>query len=105
MLAFDYTSESFVDGEIGRQGENVRTSDHDLAHGDAVEFDGVVDHFFLRLGNLAELAAGGDDEFEFVGGGDGSGPAAFGAAEKFQERAAGTAHEKQEGHGQGEERF
>ena len=46
--------------------------DHDLADGDAVEFDGVVDHLFLKLGDLAELAAGGDDELEFVGGVDGA---------------------------------
>ena len=34
---------------------------------DAVEFDGAVDHLFLKFGNLAELAAGGDDQLEFVG--------------------------------------
>jgi len=44
----------------GRE-KNIRTGDHDFADGNAVEFDGIVDHFFLRQGNLAELAAGGDD--------------------------------------------
>ena len=33
-----------------------------------VEFDGAVNHLFLEFRNLSELAAGGDDEFEFVGG-------------------------------------
>ena len=105
MLAFDYAVEGFVEREIGGQGKNIRTGHHDFADGDAVEFDGVVDHFLLRLGNLAELAAGGDDELEFVGRVDGAAAAGFAGAEEPQDQAAGAAHEKKHGAGEGEERF
>ncbi len=105
MLAFDYAVQGFVEGEIRGQGKNIGTGDHDLADGDAVEFDGVVNHLFLRLGNLAELAAGGDDELEFVGRMNGAAAAGVAGAEKPQDQAAGSAHEKKHGAGEGEERF
>jgi hypothetical protein len=64
-----------------------------------------VDHFLLRRGNLAELAAGGDDELEFVGGVDRASTAGVPRAEESQDEAAGTAHEKKQRASDGEERF
>ena len=105
MLAFDHAVQSLVEGEIGGQGKNIGARDHDFADGNAVEFDGVVDHLFLRLGNLAELAAGGDDEFEFVGRVDGATAAGFAGAEKSQNQAAGAAHEEKHRAGESEKRL
>ena len=87
------------------QRKNIGPRDHDFADGDAVEFDGVVDHFFLRLGNLAELAAGGDDELEFVGRMNGA-PRRVSRAPKIRKhQAAGAAHEEKYRAGEGEERL
>ncbi len=47
-----------------------------------------------EVGNLAELAAGGDDELEFVGGVNGAAAAGVARAEEAQDQAAGAAHEK-----------
>src|ERR1700691_1903568 len=105
VLPFDDAVEGFIEGEVGGQRKNIGTSDHDFADGDAVEFDGVVDHLFLRGGNLADLAAGGDDELEFVGGVDGAAAAGITGAEKPQDQASGAAHEKKYGACEGEERF
>ena len=58
-----------------------------------------MDHLFLRLGDLAELAAGGDDELEFVGRVDGAAAAGVARSEEAQDQAAGAAHEKQHGTG------
>ena len=105
VLAFDHAGQGFVEREVAGQGKNVRAGDHDFAHGNAVEFDGAVDHLFLELGDLAELAAGGDDELEFVGRVDGAAAARVAGAEEPQHQAAGAAHEKQHGAGEGEEGF
>ena len=67
MLSFDHADQGVIEREIGGQRENVRPRHHNRAHAHAVEFDGVVDHLFLKFGNLAELATGGNDELEFVG--------------------------------------
>ena len=32
-----------------------------------LQFERVVDHFFLERRDLSELAAGGDDQLEFIG--------------------------------------
>src|ERR1022692_5213551 len=64
-----------------------------------------MDHLFLRFGDLPELAAGGDDELEFVGGVDGAAAAGIARAEKPQDQATGPAHEKKYGAGESEERF
>src|SRR5580700_11659499 len=72
VLAFNHAGQGFIELQVGGQGKNVGAGDHDFADGDAVEFDGAVDHFFLKLGNLAELAARGHDQFEFVGRVDGA---------------------------------
>ena len=103
VLAFDHAGQGFVEQEIGGKRKNIRARDHDLANGDAVEFDGVVDHFFLERGNLAELAAGGDDQLEFVGRMNGASAAGLAGAEDPQNQAAGAAHEKKNGTGEGEE--
>src|SRR5580693_7752832 len=105
VLAFDHAVEGLVKREVGGEGKNIGAGDHDFADGDAVEFDGVVDHFFLRLGDLAELAAGGNDELEFVGGVDSAAAAGVAGTEEAQDQAAGTAHEEKYGAGQGEESF
>ena len=89
--------------EVGGQRKNVGARDHDFADGDAVEFDGAVDHLFLKLGNLAELAAGGHDELEFVGRVNGAAAAGGLRAEQPQHQAAGAAHEEEDGARKGEE--
>src|ERR1700722_13547013 len=81
MLAFDHAVQRFVEREIGGQGKNIRPRDHDFANRDAVEFDGIVNHFFLRLRDLAELAAGCGSEVEFVGGVDGAAAASSARSE------------------------
>ena len=105
VLAFDHSVEGFIEGKVGGQGKNIGTRDHDFADGDAVEFDGVVDHLFLRFGNLAELAAGRDNEFEFIGRVDRAAAAGFAGAEEAQHQATGTAHEEKQRAGEGEECF
>ncbi len=62
-----------------------------------------MNHLLLKLGNLAELAAGGHDQFEFVGGMDGTAAAGGLFAKKAQDQAARAAHEKQNGTREGEE--
>ena len=103
VLAFDHACQSLVELQVGGQRKNVGTRHHDFAHGDAVEFDGAVDHLFLKLGNLAELAAGGDDEFEFVGRVDGASAAGRLRTKHPQNQATGAAHEEQDGARKGEE--
>ena len=103
VLAFDHAGQGFVELQVGGQGKNVGPRDHDFADGDVVEFDGRVNHFFLELGNLAELAAGGDDEFEFVGRVDGATTPRVMGAEESQNQAAGAAHKEEDGAGDGEE--
>ncbi len=88
-----------------RQGKNIRPSHHDFADGDVVEFDGRVNHFFLRLGNLAELAAGGDDELEFIRRVNGAAATGFAGTEESQHQTAGAAHEEEQGASEGEESF
>ena len=66
VLSFDHARQRFVEHEVGGQRKNIGRAHHDLAHGDAVEFDRAVDHFFLKFRDLAELAARGDDQLEFV---------------------------------------
>ena len=64
-----------------------------------------MNHFFLRFWNLAELAAGGDDELEFVGGVDGAAAARVAGSEEAQDEAAGAAHEEEQRTRDGQERF
>src|SRR4029077_19265611 len=64
VLTFHNAAESIVKLEVGRQRKNVGPSHHHFFHGDRIELDGAVNHLFLKFGNLAELAAGGDDELE-----------------------------------------
>ena len=89
--------------QVGRQRKNIGARHHHFADRDAVEFDGAVNHLFLKLGNLAELAAGGHDEFEFVGRVNGAAAAGGLCAEQPQNQAAGAAHEEQDGARKGEE--
>ena len=66
VLSFNHADQSVVENQIRRERKNIGTRDHNCAHRNAIEFDGVVDHFFLELRNLTELAAGGHDELQFV---------------------------------------
>ena len=66
MLFLDHARQRLVKRDIRWYREDIRTGHHHLANGDAVEFQCVVDHFFLELGNLADLAARGDDQLQFV---------------------------------------
>ncbi len=89
VLAFDDAGEGVVEHEVGGQRKNVGTGDHDFPRGDVVEFDGAVDHLLLKLGNLAELAAGGHDELQFVG-----------RVDEPQDQATGPAHKEEDGTGE-----
>ena len=62
-----------------------------------------MDHLFLEFGNLAELAAGGHDQFEFVGRMNGASAAGRLGAEQPQYQAAGASHEEQQRAGDSEE--
>ena len=67
VLAFDNTGQRLIEAEVSGQRENVRAGDHDFANRNAVQFNGVVNHLFLKFRNLSELAAGGNNQLEFVG--------------------------------------
>jgi hypothetical protein len=62
-----------------------------------------VNHLLLKLGDLAELAARGHDELEFVGRVDGAATPCVLGPEEAQHQAAGAAHEEEDGAGEGEE--
>src|SRR6202043_1617823 len=96
VLPLDNASQSLVEQQVGGQRKNIRARDHNLADGDAVEFDGAVDHFFLELGNLAELPAGGHDELQFIWGVNGASTTRGLRAKDAQNQATGTAHEEQD---------
>src|SRR5271167_1822108 len=104
MLLFDDAGQGFVEREVAGQRKDVRPWHHDLAHRDAFELKGVVNHLFLERGDLSELAAGGDDKLEFVGRMYGALPDLT-RSKNPQYRAGGGAHGKNKGPGQGEENF
>ena len=93
--------EGFFETEIGGQGKDSSARDHDLASGNAIEFEGIEKHFFLGGGKLSGGARGTDDEPELVGGVDGP-VADFVGAEGAEDEAGGAAHEDGEGRGHGE---
>ena len=95
VLPFHHAVQGFIEHEIGRQGKNIGTGHHDFADGDVIQLNRIVDHFLLRLGDLPELAAGGDDELKFVRGVNGAAPAGFMGAESAQDKASGTAHDEE----------
>ena len=64
----------------------------------------MVNHLFLQFGNLSELAAGGDDQFEFIRGVYGTSARWLGA-EDTVELILRTPHDVEKGAGQGEEDF
>src|SRR5579872_211860 len=92
VLSFDHAHEGLVEHKVGGQRKNIRARHHHFANGDAVEFDGAMDHLFLKFRNLSELAAGGDDEFELVGRMDSTAAASGLSAEHSQNQSAGAAH-------------
>ena len=64
-----------------------------------------MDHFFLKFRDLAELAAGGHDQFEFVGRVDGASTTCRLGPKETQHHASGAAHKEQDRTRQGEERL
>ena len=54
---------------------------------------------------MSELAAGGDNEFEFIGRVNRAAAAGFARTENPQDQAAGAPHEKKQGASQGKECF
>ena len=66
VLFLNDSAKRFVQGQVAGQGENVRARHHDFTYGDVIQFQRVVDHLFLHVRDLPELAAGGDDQFQFV---------------------------------------
>ncbi len=64
-----------------------------------------MDHLFLKLRNLAELAAGGHDELEFVGGVDGASAAGGLRSEHAKNQAPRAAHKEENGARQRQEGF
>src|SRR5579864_153597 len=99
VLSFDDAYQGIVEHQVGRQRKDIGAGDHHFADGDAVEFDGAVDHFFLEFGNLAELAAGSHDELEFVGGMNWAAAPSGVRAENPQDQATGAPHKKKDGTG------
>ena len=61
-----------------------------------------MDHFLLKLGNLAKLPAGGDNQLELVGRVDRS-TAHFARSEQAQHEATRLPHEIEERFGNGQE--
>ena len=62
-----------------------------------------MNHLFLKFGDLAELAAGGDDELEFIGRVNRATAPRVLRAEDAKDQASGAAHKEEERAGQGEE--
>src|SRR5580700_6279321 len=91
VLIVDYAGEGFVEVEIGGQRKNSGARDHHLAGRDAVEFEGIEQHLFLRRGELAGVVRGGDDKLEFVGRVDRA-VADFASAEGAEDESGDAAH-------------
>ena len=98
MLPGHHPGQRFFQREVGAQRENIGARHHQLANGRIVQFQGIVDHFFLEFRNLAKTAAGGHDQLELVRRVHHAPPAAAELAgpEHFQRKAARFAHDKKE---------
>src|ERR1700728_2003379 len=97
VLAFHHASQRVVEQKVSWQRKNIRPRHHYLFDGNVVEFDGVVNHLFLKFRNLAKLAAGGDDELELVRRVDSAPPPGVLSAEETKYQAARPAHDKKNG--------
>src|SRR5256885_41664 len=102
VLLLDYPSQGFLQGEVAGKGKNIRAGHHDFAHRNVFQFEGLVNHFFLKGRNLTELAASRHKQLELIGRMDGT-LANLARAEYTKHDAGGPAHDKKEGAADGEE--
>ncbi len=104
VLPLNHPHQRIIQLQVGGKRKDIRPGDHHLAHGNAVEFDGAVNHLFLKFRDLAELSAGRDDEFKFVWGVDCTTTGRL-CAEHPQNHPPGSPHKEEQGAGNREKRL
>src|SRR2546423_9638384 len=102
MLFLHNLAQSLIQRHISRERKDIWPRYHDFSYRDVVQFEGVMDHLLLSRRNLAKLAAGSDNEFQFIRRVNGAMPQLAGA-KKAQHGPGRTAHEEKDGPSQSEE--